>query len=74
MSACSCSRRTSRVLLASLFVIYYYVYFYQLQIELSLLNIMSVLTMNEKLMCCASIYFQMEVKVFVEVCGVLEVV
>ena len=33
----------------------------------SLLNIMSVLTMNEKLMCCASIYFQIEVKVFVEV-------
>ena len=40
----------------------------------SLLNIMSVLTMNEKLMCCASIYFQIEVKVFVEVSGVLEVV
>ena len=40
----------------------------------SLLNIMSVLTINKKLMCCASIYFQMEVKVFVEVCGVLEVV
>ena len=40
--------------------------------EESLLNIMSVLT--EKLMCCASIYFQIEVKVFVEVCGVLEVV
>ena len=43
----------------------------------SLLNIMSVLTMNEKLMCRhgrASIYFQIEVKVFVEVCGVLEVV
>ena len=42
----------------------------------SLLNVMStsVLTINEKLMCCASIYFQMEVKVFVEVCGVLEVV
>ena len=39
----------------------------------SLLNIMSVLTMNEKLTCCASIYFQIEVKVFV-VCGVLEVV
>ena len=33
-----------------------------------------VLTMNEKLMCCASIYFQIEVKVFVEVCGVLEFV
>ena len=40
----------------------------------SLLNIMSVLTMNEKLMCCASIYFQIEVKVVVEVRGVLEVV
>ena len=40
----------------------------------SLLNVMSVLTMNEKLMCCASIHFQIEVKVFVEVCGVLEVV
>ena len=39
-----------------------------------ILNIMSVLTMNEKLMCCASIYFQLEVKVFVEVCVVLEVV
>ena len=40
----------------------------------SLLNIMSVLTMNEKLMCCASISdFQIEVRVFVEVCGVLEV-
>ena len=39
-----------------------------------ILNIMCVLTMNEKLMCCASIYFQMEVKVFVEVCGGLEVV
>ena len=39
-----------------------------------ILNIMSVLTMNEKLMCCALIYFQMKVKVFVEVCGVLEVV
>ena len=32
----------------------------------SLLNIVSLLTMNEKSMCCASIYFQMEVKVFVE--------
>ena len=31
------------------------------------MNIMSVLTMNEKLMCCTSIYFQMEVKVFVKV-------
>ena len=40
----------------------------------SLLNIVSLLTMNERLMCCASIYSQMEVKVFVEVCGVLEVV
>ena len=40
----------------------------------SLLNIMTVLTMNEKLMWCASIYFQIEVEVFVEVCGVLEVV
>ena len=40
----------------------------------SLLNIVSLSTMNEKLMCFASIYFQMEVKVFVEVCGVLEVV
>ena len=40
----------------------------------SLSNIMSVLTMNGKLKCCASIYFQMEVKVFVEVCAVLEVV
>ena len=28
----------------------------------------------EKLMCCASIYFEIEVKVFVEVCGILEVV
>ena len=40
----------------------------------SLLNIMSVLTMNEKLMCRASIYFQIEVKVFVLVCEVLELV
>ena len=30
--------------------------------------------MNEKLMCCALMYFQIEVKVFVEVFGVLEVV
>ena len=40
----------------------------------SFLDIMSVLAMNEKLMCCASIYFQIEVKVFVVVCGVLELV
>ena len=39
-----------------------------------IIEYLSVLTMNEKLMCCASIYFQIEVKVFVEVCGVLEVV
>ena len=39
-----------------------------------ILNIVSLLTMNEKFMCCSSIYFQMEVKAFVEVCGVLEVV